>query len=305
MSRRAWIGFFGLSVLWGVPYLFIKIAVDDGVPPIFLAWLRVTLAAAVLLGLAARAGTLGSMRGRGRWVLAYAVVEISLPFPLIGYGEQDVSSSLAAILIAAVPTFVALLSLRFNPEERLTRTRAVGLVVGFAGVCALVGIDVGSDDLVGAAAILLAAFGYASGPMIYQRHFGGLDVRATMGASLAAASVVLAIPALLDPPDRVTIDAAVAIAVLGLFCTAAAFTLFAVLLTTIGAGRTAIITYVAPVVALAGGVLFLGESVGLGALIGLVLILAGSWLSTGGGIPRRGGTATATPRPASTGSRYR
>ncbi len=285
MSSRAWIGFFGLSVLWGVPYLFIKIAVDDGVPPIFLAWVRVTLAAVVLLALAARAGTLGAMRGKGRWVVAYAVVEICLPFPLIGAGEQQVSSSLAAILIAAVPAFIALLSLRFNPEERLTRTRAFGLAIGFAGVCALVGIDVGSDDLLGAGAILLAAFGYACGPMIYQRQFGGIDVRATMGFALAAAAVVLAIPALVHPPDTLTSDAAIAIVVLGLFCTAAAFTLFAVLITSIGAARTAIITYVAPVVALACGVVFLDESVGLGAVIGLVLILTGSWLSTDGRLP--------------------
>lgn len=282
VSSRAWTGFFGLSVLWGVPYLFIKVAVDDGVPPIFLAWVRVTLAAAVLLALAAWAGTLATMRGRGRWILAYAFVEVSLPFPLIAAGEQRVSSSLAAILIAAVPAFIALLSVRFNPEERLTRTRAAGLVIGFAGVCALVGIDVGSDDLLGAGAVLLAAFGYACGPMIYQRHFGGLDVRATMGASLAAAAVVLAVPALVHPPDRLTSDAAIAIVVLALFCTAAAFTLFAVLVTSIGAARTAIVTYVAPVVALAGGVLFLDESVGVGTIIGLALILAGSWLSTDG-----------------------
>jgi drug/metabolite transporter (DMT)-like permease len=285
VSARAWAGFFGLSVLWGVPYLFIKVAVDDGVPPVFLAWVRVTLAAAVLLALAARAGTLGSMRGRGRWVLAYAVVEICLPFPLIGAGEQHVSSSLAAILIAAVPAFVALLSLRFNPEERLTRTRAVGLAIGFAGVCALVGIDVGADDLLGAAAILLAAFGYACGPMIYQRQFGETDVRATMGASLACAAVVLAIPALVHPPDTLTRDAAVSMVVLALFCTAAAFALFAVLVTSIGAGRTAIITYVAPVVALACGVVFLDETVGVGTVIGLALILTGSWLSTGGRLP--------------------
>lgn len=287
MGRRDWAGFFGLAVLWGIPYLFIKVAVEDGVPPIFLAWIRVLLASVVLLALAARAGTLGSVRGLGRWIVAYAVVEICLPFPLIGFGETKVSSSLAAILIAAVPTFIALLSLRFNPEERLTRTRAVGLAVGFAGVVALVGIDVQPDDLIGAFAILLAAFGYACGPMIYQRRFGALDVRAAMGASLAAATVVLTPFALADPPDGLTTEAGVAIVVLGLLCTAAAFALFAVLVNTIGASRTSIITYVAPVVALGGGVLFLDERVGAATLLGLGLILAGSWLSTGGRVRRR------------------
>lgn len=282
MSARAWAGFFGLSALWGIPYLFIKIAVEDGIPPLFLAWVRVTLAAAVLLALAARAGTLRTMRGRWRWIAAYAVIEICVPFPLIAAGELHVASSLAAILIAAVPTFIALLSLRLDPGERLTRVRLAGLAIGFGGVVALVGIDVAgeADELLGAGAILLAAFGYACGPMIYQRQFAGTDVRATMGASLAVASLVLLVPALLRTPDQVTGAAAGSLAVLGLLCTAAAFTLFAVLLAMIGAARVSIVTYVAPVVALAGGVLVLGESVGLASLVGLALILAGSWLST-------------------------
>jgi drug/metabolite transporter (DMT)-like permease len=287
VSARAWAGFLGLSVLWGVPYLFIKVAVDDGVPPIFLAWVRVTLAAIVLLGLAWRAGTLRSPRGQRTWVVGYAILEICLPFPLIGAGERHVSSSLTAILIAAVPTFIALLSLRFQPEERLTRTRAAGLAVGFGGVIALVGLDIGgdSDELLGAGAILLAAFGYACGPMIYQRRFSGLDVRATMGAALAAAAVILAPFALTNPPDELTGDAAISLVVLGIFCTAAAFALFALLIVWIGAARTSIITYVAPVVALACGVAFLDESIGPGTIVGLVLIIAGSWLSTDGRLP--------------------
>jgi drug/metabolite transporter (DMT)-like permease len=282
VSARAWAGFLGLSVLWGIPYLFIKIAVDDGIPPVFLAWVRVVLGAAVLLALAARAGSVGAVRGQGRWIVVYAVVEICLPFPLIAAGEQHVSSSLAAILIATVPAFVALLSLRFNRSERLTPIRAAGLVLGFAGVVALVGIDVAGDpdELLGAGAILLAAFGYACGPMLYQRHFGALEVRAAMGWALAAAAVVLTPFALLGPPDAVTTDAAIAIVVLGFACTAGAFALFAKLIITIGAARTAVITYVAPVVAVVAGVLVLDETIGPGSLIGLVLILAGSWLAT-------------------------
>jgi drug/metabolite transporter (DMT)-like permease len=287
VSARAWAGFFGLSVLWGVPYLFIKVAVDDGVPPIFLAWVRVMLGAVVLLTLAWRAGTLGSTRGQKRWLVAYAIVEICLPFPLIGAGERHVSSSLTAILIAAVPTFVVLLSLRFQPEEKLTRTRAAGLAIGFGGVIALVGIDIGSDSdqLLGAGAILVAAFGYACGPVLYQRRFSGLDVRATMGAALTAAAIILAPFALINPPHALTGDAALSLAVLGIFCTAGAFAVFAVLIVQIGAARTSIVTYLAPVVALACGVAFLDESIGPGTVVGLVLIIAGSWLSTDGRVP--------------------
>src|SRR6476619_2911067 len=146
MSPKAWGGFFAVAFLWGIPYLFIKIAVDDGVPPVFLAWVRVLMAAVVLLGLAWRAGLLPTLRGRMRLVAIYAVVEICIPFPLIAAGEQHVSSSLAAILIAAVPLLVAVLALRFDPTERATGSRLLGLFVGFAGVIALVGLDVAGDS---------------------------------------------------------------------------------------------------------------------------------------------------------------
>ncbi|MEA2292813.1 MAG: hypothetical protein QOE86_452, partial [Solirubrobacteraceae bacterium] len=183
MSPRAWAAFAAVSILWGIPYLFIKVAVDDGVAPLFLAWVRVTLAAVVLLALARRAGVLAAARARWRWVAAYAVIEIAIPFPLIAEGERHVSSSLAAILISAVPMIVALLALRFDPAERVTGVRLAGLLIGFGGVVALVGIDVAGrgGELLGALAILLAAVGYAAGPMLLNRRFADLDPRASMG----------------------------------------------------------------------------------------------------------------------------
>jgi drug/metabolite transporter (DMT)-like permease len=298
VSTRAWGGFFAVAVLWGIPYLFIRIAVDDGVPPVFLAWARVTMAAAVLLVLARRAGVLGSLRGRWRWVAAYAIAEIAIPFPLIGFGEQRVSSSLAAILIAAVPLIMTVLAIRMDPSERATGWRLVGLCVGLAGVVALVGIDVAgrADELVGALAILLAAAGYAVGPMLLKRDLSGLDARAVMGASLGIVALVLAPLAAIEPPTRAPSAGALAsIVVLGLLCTALAFVVFANLLAEIGPSRASVITYVAPVVAVALGVAVLGERPGVGAVAGLLLILAGSWLSTGGGLRRRRRVASATP----------
>jgi drug/metabolite transporter (DMT)-like permease len=288
MSARAWVAFAAVSTLWGMPYLFIKVAVDEGVPPAFLAWVRVVLGAVVLLGLAWHAGSLASLRGRWRWIAVFAVVEICFPFPLIAAGEQHVSSSLAAILVAAAPLFVALLALRFDAEERATGSRLAGLLLGLAGVVALMGIDVAgrADELLGALAILFSAFCYAVGPMVLKRHFADLDPRASMGAALAVAAVVLLPAVAFDPPTAMpSTSALVSLLVLGLFCTAAALVFYGALVAETGPGRALVITYVAPVVAVALGVAVLGERLGAGAVAGLLLILAGSWLSTDGRLP--------------------
>jgi drug/metabolite transporter (DMT)-like permease len=284
VNARAWVVFGAMASIWGVPYLFIKIAVGGGAPPAGLAWARTTIAALVLLALAARRGTLYSIRGRLRWVAAFGVVEIAIPFPLIAVGEQHLTSSLAAILIAAVPLIIAVLALRFDASERPTTVGLAGLLVGFAGVVALVGIDVSGrpGQLLGALAILVAAVGYAAGPMIVKHRLAHLDARATMGGSLAFASVLLAPVAALTAPSAVPSRGALgAILVLGLVCTAAAFVLYNMLIVEIGPGRASVITYVSPVVAVALGVALLGERLGAGAVVGLLLILAGSWLSTG------------------------
>ena len=314
MSPRAWIAFAAVSTLWGIPYLFIKIAVDDGVSPGFLAWVRVVLGGAVLLGLAWSAGgLLAELRGHWRWLTVFAVVEIVIPFPLIAAGEQHVASSLAAIIVAAAPLFVALLALRFDANERVGGTRLVGLLLGLAGVVALVGIDATGSraEALGAVAILLSAFCYAVGPMILKRHLADLDPRASMGAALAIAAVVLTPAAALAPPQTTpSASAIVSLVVLGIFCTAAAFAFYGALVAEAGAGRALVITYIAPVVAVALGVAVLGERPGAGAAVGLLLILAGSWLATGGRMPpgrgrraalRSGRRRSRTPLPPAPG----
>jgi drug/metabolite transporter (DMT)-like permease len=288
VTRRAWLAFGAISVIWGIPYLLIRVAVRHGMTPVFLAWGRVTLAAVVLLALAWRAGTLPSLRGQWRVLLVYAVVELCIPFPMIAAGETRVSSSLAAILISSVPLNVALLALRFDHSERPTAVRALGLLLGFGGVIVLMGIDVAGKggELLGAGAILLAAVGYAIGPMLIKLRMAQLDPRATMGASLAIASVLLAPAAAIDPPHAVPSTGAIACVVaLGLVCTAAAFVIFAILITEAGTSRATVITYVNPVIAVGLGVTLLGERPGTGAVAGLLLILAGSWLATDGRLP--------------------
>jgi drug/metabolite transporter (DMT)-like permease len=291
MTRRAWLAFAAMSVLWGVSYLLIKIAVRGGMPAPDVAWLRVAIAAGVLIPLAWRAGTLPSLRGRGRWLLAYAVAEISIPFPLIAAGEVHLASSLAAIIIAAVPLIGAVLALRFDHSERPTPVRAAGLAIGFAGVVALVGIDVAGNaaELLGALAVLVAAVGYAIGPMIVKHRMGGLDPRALMGGSLLLAAIILTPFAAVDTPSRPpSLGAWAAVLTLGLACTALAFVVFTVLIRAAGTSRATVITYVNPVIALALGVTLESERPGAGAILGLVLILTGSWLSTTGRIGRGG-----------------
>ncbi len=288
MSRRAWLAFAAASVIWGVPYLFIKIAVDHGMTAPLVAWGRVILGAVALLTLAWRAGTLGSVRGRWRWLLAFAVAEIAIPFPMLAIGEERVPSSLAAIMVATVPLIGALLAMRFDHSERPTPVRALGLAVGFAGVIALVGLDVAGHkgELLGVGAIMITATGYAIGPMLIKHRLAGADPRATMGASLAIAAVLLTPWAALDLPPRTPPAGAIgAVVVLGLLCTATAFVVYAILIGEVGSSRATVITYVNPVVAVALGVLLLGESLGAGAVAGLLLILAGGWLATDGRLP--------------------
>jgi drug/metabolite transporter (DMT)-like permease len=299
MSARAWATFAAVSTLWGIPYLFIKLAVDE-VPPAFVAWSRVAIGAAVMLPLAWRLGLLRGVRGRLGAVTVYALCEVIVPFPLIAAGEQWVSSSLTAILIAAVPLLVAVLALRFDASERVHGARLVGLLIGLAGVALLVGIDVAGEpsELLGAGLILLGATGYAGSTLVIRRSLADVDPRATIAAALGVSTIALVPAVAVAPPQVMPSGTAIAsLVVLGLACTALALALFVALVAEVGAGRATVITYVSPVVAVALGVTLLDERPGVGAVAGLLLILAGTWLSTGGRLPPGAAAFAARLRP--------
>lgn len=275
--------FAAVSVIWGVPYLLIKVSLQGGMTPLALAFGRVVIAAAILLALAARGGTLGALRGRWRWAAAYGLIEIAIPLPLIAFGEQRISSALAAIVIATVPLLVAVLALRFNRAERPGPRRLLGILAGLAGVALLVGVSASArlSSLLGAGAVLLAAAGYATGPMILAARLRGLDPRAAMGASLAVAALLLAPGAALDLPSRAPSAGSLwAMLALGVVCTALGFATMAALVAEVGPSRAVIVTYFNPLIAVALGTVLLGEHLGPSALAGLALILGGSWLST-------------------------
>jgi drug/metabolite transporter (DMT)-like permease len=287
MSPRAWTAFWAMSLIWGLPYFLIKVAVDE-LSPAFVAWSRVVLAVAVVLPLAWRLGALHGLRRQGTPLTAFAAVEIAAPFFLISFGERYIASSLAGILIAAVPLTVALLAVRFAPAERPDLMRLIGLVVGFGGVLILLGLDVAGNslELLGAACVLLATLGYALGPLIVNRRLSTLDPLGAVAVALVIATVMLAPPALVSAPMSMPSGEAIAsILGLGLICTALGMILFFFLITEAGPSRATVITYINPAVAVILGVTFLGEPIGVVAVAGLLLILAGSWMSTGGRTP--------------------
>lgn len=283
MTPRGWALFAAVSVVWGLPYFFIKVALDADVPPGFLVWARVALGALVLLPIALRRGALRGLRSRAGTIAAYAACEIIVPFTLISVGEQHVASSLAAILIASMPLMVAVLSLRLTPDDRPGPLRVVGLLLGLAGVAALLGVDVGGqhDELLGAGLILLATLSYAIAPFIIERRLADLDPLGPVTASLGVATVALLPVALVHPPDAVPgADGIAAIVMLGVVSTALGLVLFFRLIAEAGPSRSSVVTYVNPIVALVPGVLVLDEQLTAATGLGLTLILVGSWLST-------------------------
>jgi drug/metabolite transporter (DMT)-like permease len=285
VTPRAWFLFVSSSVIWGIPYLFIRVAVNAGVAPGFVAWSRIVIAALVLLPLAIHRGVLKDLKDRAWAILGYTACEVAIPFVLIANGERYISSSLTAILVATMPLMVAGLSVRLSPKDRPTPLRLFGLLLGLAGVVALLGIEVSGKptELLGAGLVLVATLGYAIAPIIVSRKLADLDPLGPVTASLMVASVAL-LPAAVDgfPGLMPPASALWAIAILGVVATALGLLIFFRLIAEAGPNRAAVITYINPVVAVILGVLTLGEHLGTGSIVGLVLILAGSWLSTGG-----------------------
>ena len=283
MTRKAWVLFALSSVIWGIPYLFIKVAVDGGVPPAFVAWARVALGALLLTPFALRRRAFRGLREHWIAILVYSATEIAVPFVLISAGEQRVSSSLAAILVSTMPLQLAVLAVWLHQEHRPGGRRLMGMVIGLGGVVAMLGIDVGGrpGELWGAAMVLLATVGYATAPLIISRYLSKLDPMGPVAASLLVSSLALLPFALAWPPRGWPAPSAlIALAVLGAICTVLGLIVFFQLIATAGPSRASLITYVNPVVAVIVGVLTLREHVGVMSLVGLLLILGGSWLAT-------------------------
>ncbi|HZU68927.1 MAG TPA: EamA family transporter [Ktedonobacteraceae bacterium] len=283
MSRKGWLLFIAMSVIWGIPYLFIKIALQE-LDPSVVVFARVGIAAIVLLPLAARRGGLRQFRKKWYVVAALACIQIAAPFLLISAGEQHIASSLTSLLIAADPLLVALFALRLDHSERVTGLRLVGLFIGIAGVITLLGFDVGGDKqrLLGAILVLLATACYALSVLLVKRPTIAALPRLGVVAVMCTTSTIVVSPlALTHLPGKIPDTEVIAsLLVLGVICTALAYMIYFALIAEVGASRATVITYVNPAVAVLLGVILLGEPLNAAIIVGFLLIIAGSWLST-------------------------
>jgi drug/metabolite transporter (DMT)-like permease len=279
MTRRGWLLFLAVGVIWGLPYLLIRVSVRE-VSPALLVFLR-TAGGAVLLGpIAVARGALRPALRRWRPILAFTVAEMGVPWFLLFRAEEKLSSSLSGLLIAAVPLVAAVLAWATRSEQLDVR-RVVGLLIGFGGVATLVGFAVRADDLLSALSLGVVACGYALGPWVLARYLSDLPGVGVIAAALIACALLYAPIAAFQLPQR-SLTGSVIGSIVGLtvVCTAAAFLLFFALIGEVGATRATVITYVNPAIAVLLGVTILNEHFGVATGVGFALILAGCLLAT-------------------------
>ncbi len=281
MTARGRLLFAAMALIWGVPYLFIKVAVAD-LSPAAVVFGRTALAALLLVPLAAGRGMLRPLLGRWPWLLVFAGVEVAGPFFLLTYAEQRLSSSLTGLLVATVPLLGLLFGRLLGLADPVDARRLLGLLVGFAGVAVLVGLDLHAGSWTAVAAVLLAAAGYALGPIIADQRLAGLPSLGVSAVAMGVTALAYLAPAVATrPADLAAVSAKTwwAVGVLGIVCSALAFIVFFALMAEVGPTRVTLITYLNPAVALTLGVALLGEPLTIGLLVGFPLVLAGSALA--------------------------
>lgn len=285
MSRKGLLLFLACGIAWGIPYFFIRIAVQEfDVATIVLA--RVLIGAAVLIPFAIKRKAIMPALKHWPWVLAFAVIEMIGPWFLITNAEKTVSSGLAGLLIAIVPFWAVFIAYFFMGDKSVKHPKTIfGLVVGFIGVFLLVGIDAftANLDLIGVGAIVLASLGYAIAPAISSAKIGHIDSAGVISLSMVIVAIVYAIPGFAALPAAIpnsTVEGWIALAVLGVVCSAIAFILFFDLIKEIGSARATLITYPNTAIAFIIGILFLSEPVTLGMILGFPLVLIGSYFAS-------------------------
>ncbi len=283
MTRRGAVLFAAMCLIWGVPYLMIRVAVRE-LAPVTLVFLRTSIGAALLVPFAAWRGELRPLVARWWPLLAYTVVEVMIPWVLLARAETKLTSSLTGLLIAAVPLVGAVLVALTGTRERQGRRRWLGLLVGVGGVAALVGLDVGQIDALAVVEVFGVAVCYAIGPIILSRRLNDVPALGVVAASLVIATVVYApFAALRWPSSMPSAHVVESVFALAVVCTALVFLVFLALVAEVGRVRATVITYVNAAVPAVLGVAILSEHLSAGMLVGFALILAGCVLATGRG----------------------
>ena len=294
MSRKGWLLFASLCLIWGIPYLFIRVAVQE-MSPATLVFFRTLPAALILTPVALHRRQFRALKGSWLWVIVYGLVEVAVPWILLSHAEQRITSSLAGLLIAMVPLIGVVLYRLAGVADHLDGRRLIGLAIGFAGVAALVGLDLGGGQPWAVSEVCAVAMCYATGPLIISRRLAELPGLAVISSSLVLTAAIYAPLALTHLPVHVSAATVGSIAGLSVVCTALAFILFFALILEVGPARATVITYVNPLVAVLLGVALLSEPFTVGIAVGLPLILAGSILGTAPPLRRGTGGATAGP----------
>jgi drug/metabolite transporter (DMT)-like permease len=290
--------FAAMCLLWGIPYLMIKVAVAGVSVPV-LVFARTGIAALLLLPLAVRPGALATLRAHWRPLLAFAALEIIGPWWLLSDAERRLSSSMTGLLIAAVPIIGVLVARLFGDTTRLGPVRWAGLGLGLAGVLLLAAPHLSGGTAWPVIELLLVAAGYATAPVIAANKLVGVPNLLITASCLSLAGLVYAGPAIATWPAQLpSAEVLLAIGGLAVVCTALAFVLFFELIREVGAPRAMVFTYVNPAVAVAAGVLLLDEPLTALVIVAFVLILAGSVLATARQREKIPAAAVAQPCPA-------
>ena len=283
MTRRGWVLFAAMGVIWGIPYFMIRVAVKE-LEPAVVVFGRTSLAAAVLVIVAARAGAIRATLRRWRPVLAFAVIEMAIPWILLTTAERHLASGITALIIASVPIVGTIAAFLLGDRNALRVVRIVGIVLGLGGVALLVARDLGSDNAPpwwSVAEVLLVCVCYATGPFLAARRLADVPSSGVIAVSLTFVTIIYAPIAAFSLPSHMP-RGTVILAVLGLafICTGLAFVVFFHLIEEAGPVRAGLFTFVNPVVAVGFGAVFLDELITVVTVGGVLLVLAGCWLAT-------------------------
>jgi drug/metabolite transporter (DMT)-like permease len=268
-----------MCVIWGIPYLLIKVSLE-GLGPVDLVFVRFALGAVLLVPIALTRVEVRPILRRWGWIIAYTVIEMGVPWVLLSDAELRISSSLSGLLVSTVPLIGVVIGILTRSGEHHGWRRILGLMIGLVGVGVLVGFDVSSSNFGAIAEVIVVAICYATGPYIINRKLSDLPSLGVIAGSLLLAALAYAPAALVQLPHAWPSGRVIAAVVtLGVVCTALAFLLFFSLIREIGPVRATVITYVNPAVAVALGVLLLNERLTVAIAVGFALILSGSVLA--------------------------